>query len=88
MSSGDTEEVTSLQKQSSVAGSDYSGSDRRQVTGTASGAAIRLCEDVMVTSGSLSSQLAGESTSVKGKPIKSVRSTLDTRCLTGMEGSV
>jgi four helix bundle protein len=38
----------------------------------------------MANSGSFDAQLAGESASVKGKPIKSVRSTLDIGCTTGL----
>jgi hypothetical protein len=52
---------------------------QHQMTAPAAGAAASVNDAVMTTSGSFNSWLAGESASVKGKPIKSVRSTLETR---------
>jgi four helix bundle protein len=48
-----------------------------------SGAVARVCEDVMVTSGSFGAKGSRWPADVKGKPVKPVRSTLDIGRLTG-----
>jgi four helix bundle protein len=47
---------------------------------------VRVCEAVVVTSGSFKRGSSRWSDDVKGKPVKPVRSTLDIVCLTGLRG--
>ena len=53
-----------------------------------SGAEVRVCEGVVVASGSFEAKDSRWPADFKGRPVKPVRSTLDIGCLTGLWGRI
>ena len=73
-----------LSSPESLPGSHDHGPPQRQEPAAAAGAESRFSDGDMITSGSIVLGCSRWAPDVKGRPIKSVRSTLDIGCRTGL----